>query len=692
MHINTSIKISIFFTFLLISFLSTMAQPYPIGVRSATFVDASRSNRNIAVEVRYPAVSTGSNTAFAAGQFPVVVFGHGFSMGIAAYTNIWQFLVPQGYIVVMVNTETGLSPSHDNFGKDLAFCANKMQQENTTSGSPYFGKVLNRTAIMGHSMGGGCTLLAAAGNANITTIVGLAAAETNPSAAAAAATVMVPSLILAGENDCVTPQADHQIPIYNALTTCKYYVEINDGIHCDFTNGVGNAPWDPAFNCYFGGSTCGNGNGFSTNQSTQQARMEAVVLPWLNFWLKDNCGAWTTFTDALPNTNSYSSYQSSCTNPLPTAAITPTGTTICQGQNVVLSASGGISYVWSPAGSLSSSSTSAPTASPTTTTTYTVTVTDARGCTDTEQTMVNVSVPTVSAGIDQTICSGGAAMLSAMPAAFVSYSWSTGGTNQTISVTPTNTTAYTVTVTDAAGCSATDNVTVSITPCTYSLQGRVWLQGPYLSATGRMDTTLRNKEILPLIQPYTITPWNYNGTESVGSITTVPLNVCDWILVEARRGSDTTLVERHAAWVLSDGQLVGVGGSNNINFTNLNDNNNYFIALRHRNHLDILSQNAYTFTAGTPVIIDFTNPANVENGSTQLINTNGVWAMVAGDNDGNGRITVADFDVYTNNTNTTSISYYPNRSDVDLNRVVSYRDYNFYRANLGRAALLLLRY
>lgn len=675
--------------FLFTNLYSTVsAQPYAIGLRTATFVDAARSNRNIAVEVRYPATSTGTNTAFASGQFPVIVFGHGFSMGIAAYTNIWQFLVPQGYVVVMVNTETGLSPNHDNFGKDLAFCVNQMQLETANNSSPYFGKLTDRTAIMGHSMGGGCTVLAAANNNSITTIVGLAAAETNPSAAAAAATVSVPALIVAGQNDCVTPQSDHQIPIYNALPVCKYYAEIKDGIHCDFTNGNGAFPGNPAFNCYFGGVTCGNGNGSNANQATQQARMEAIVLPWLNFWLKDNCTAWTTFTDALPNTANYSSYQSSCTDPLPTAVITYVPTNVCSGQTVNLLAAGGGSYLWN-----NGVSTQGITATPTGTTVYSVTVTDARGCTDTQQSVVTVaSLPLADAGSDQTICSGENAVLNAAAGASA-YTWSTGQTGQSINVTPTTTTTYGVTVSNSSGCTASDNAAVNvITNCTYLLQGHVWLQGPYLSAAARMDTTLRNKELLPLAQPYSGAPWYYTGTESVGSIMDIPANVCDWILVEARKNSDTSLVERHAVWVLSDGRLMDIDGSNGLVFDNLNSNSTYFISIRHRNHLDILSNDALSFGAGIPTYIDFANPANVENGSSQLINTNGIWAMLGGDNDGNGNITPSDFGIYANDAGSNSISHYSNRADVDLNRVVSYRDYNFYRANIGRTSIPLLRY
>lgn len=60
-------------------FLQLNAQ-YQIGHTTITYIDASRSNRSIATEIYYPALTAGNNTTAAAGQFPVIVFGHGFVM------------------------------------------------------------------------------------------------------------------------------------------------------------------------------------------------------------------------------------------------------------------------------------------------------------------------------------------------------------------------------------------------------------------------------------------------------------------------------------------------------------------------------------------------------------------------------------------------------------------------------------
>lgn len=88
-------------------------------------------------------------------------------------------------------------------------------------------------------------------------------------------------------------------------------------------------------------------------------------------------------------------------------------------------------------------------------------------CTDVDTVTVTVnSLPTavgdVNAGANQTICYGATAPLQASGGA--TYSWSNGVATAANSVSPTSNTTYTVTVTSAAGCSASDNVNVTVRP------------------------------------------------------------------------------------------------------------------------------------------------------------------------------------------------------------------------------------
>ncbi len=263
------------------------AQPYPVGTRTVTYQDPARNNRNIQTYLYYPATAAGANQPVAGGQFPVVVIGHGFTMNYAPYAFWGNALAESGYIVAIPNTETGFSPSHSALAADMAFLVAKLYAENTNNASPFYQHVQYNSCIMGHSMGGGCTYLAAQNNADVSATITFAAAETNPSATAAAANVNCPSLVFSGSADCVTPPAQHQVPMYNALPDCKAYVSLVGGGHCNF------ATYN--FNCSFGEFTC-NPGGPPMPADTQRAITLYLVRPWLDRFLKSDYASGPLFT------------------------------------------------------------------------------------------------------------------------------------------------------------------------------------------------------------------------------------------------------------------------------------------------------------------------------------------------------------------------------------------------------------
>ena len=266
---------------LLATISSTAFAQFQIGSRTITLNDPSR-NRNIGCEVYYPATSSGNNATVANGEFPVIVVGHGFSMGVGAYENWWTEFVPEGYIFILPTTEVGPIPfpSHPNFGLDLAFAASEAQSWNTDQGSAFFGKVASKTALMGHSMGGGCSFLAAENNPMIDCILGLAPAETNTSAIDAAANVTAPTLVLWGTEDEVTPEADHALAIYNnTAASCKNYVRIDEGAHCFFA--------DYNFFCATGEMNIG-----TLSREEQHQVSFSLARPFFEYFLKDDCSAY----------------------------------------------------------------------------------------------------------------------------------------------------------------------------------------------------------------------------------------------------------------------------------------------------------------------------------------------------------------------------------------------------------------
>jgi dienelactone hydrolase len=263
-----------------------LADVYPVGHITHTFTDLTRSNRAIETEIYYPAALSGDDQPVYAPngneQYPVVVFGHGFVMTVDAYDYVQQALAANGFIAAFPKTETGITPSHTDFAKDLAFVGLAVVALNEDLTSILHQRVLNNTAVMGHSMGGGAALLSFQYNPTIKTVFTLAAAETNPSAVSAATGISVPTVYLVGSQDCITPLADHQLPMYNATSPCKYLVNLTSGTHCQFSSGN--------LACSTGETFSGCANA-SITDTTQQRIVLDWLLPWLDIHLKNNAAA-----------------------------------------------------------------------------------------------------------------------------------------------------------------------------------------------------------------------------------------------------------------------------------------------------------------------------------------------------------------------------------------------------------------
>lgn len=145
--------------------------------------------------------------------------------------------------------------------------------------------------------------------------------------------------------------------------------------------------------------------------------------------------------------------------------------TICVGSSVRLFAQGANSYQWWPSSGLSNPTSATPVASPQSTTTYRVIGSDAFGCfKDTGYTTIRVyPIPKVDAGKDITIKNGGQPVV-LTPVLSPDVSWvqwlaSPGiiaSNPPSITVKPKETTQYTVEVRNAAGCRATDGLTVYV--------------------------------------------------------------------------------------------------------------------------------------------------------------------------------------------------------------------------------------
>ena len=251
--------------------------------------------------------------------------------------------------------------------------------------------------------------------------------------------------------------------------------------------------------------------------------------------------------------------------PIPVADAGP-NVDICDGDCTNLTASGagaGGTYVWNDGSSNVSIN-----VCPIVTTTYSVTVTDIYGCTDSDVVIVSVNpVPVADAGPDATVCDGDCATL--MASGGVSYLWSNNFAGPVIVVCPSVTTIYTVTVTDANGCSDVDNVTVTVNQLPPANAGAnvdicfgdcatLTATGgtAYIWSTGANTATIN-------VCPAVTTTYFVTVTDANGCINTDDVTVTVNPLPLANAGPNASICNGDCVTLTAFG--AGVGGSYNWN-------------------------------------------------------------------------------------------------------------------------------
>ena len=153
-------------------------------------------------------------------------------------------------------------------------------------------------------------------------------------------------------------------------------------------------------------------------------------------------------------------------NPVPTVNA-GSDKSICNGQSVQLSSSGGPSYMWSPSTGLNSTSISNPVSMAGVTTNYILTVTNGFGCSNTDDVTITVNPrPVVNAGADVPICTGNSTTLNGFGTGTI-FKWTPSAGLSSTSITnpsasPSSTTTYNLLVTNSFGCSASNDVVVIV--------------------------------------------------------------------------------------------------------------------------------------------------------------------------------------------------------------------------------------
>ncbi|MEI6899004.1 MAG: cohesin domain-containing protein [Bacteroidota bacterium] len=210
------------------------------------------------------------------------------------------------------------------------------------------------------------------------------------------------------------------------------------------------------------------------------------------------------------------------------------------------------------------------------------------------------------------------------------------------------------------------------------LNTKVFLEGPY-SGGGNMSATLNTGNLIPLTQPFNTSPWNYTGTENVVSI---PADVTDWILVELRTGTaSSTSFFKCAGFLKKNGQIVGLDGTSALVLSSVVPGS-YYIVIRHRNHLAIMSAAGVSLSTSSALYDFSTDQAKAYGTNPMVALTGGGYGMFTGDANSDGHVFTNDFTLWRQLLGTSGV--YTN-SDFNMDGNVFTNDFTKFRANLGNS-------
>jgi len=188
---------------------------------------------------------------------------------------------------------------------------------------------------------------------------------------------------------------------------------------------------------------------------------------------------------------------------------------ICAGSSVNLTATGSSQYTWS-----TGEITSSITVTPSVTTTYSVVGTTTNSCVNTKSITVSVLpflTPVVLSPSSFSICIGGSSTLNAT--GYSSYVWSNGATTNSIVVSPTVTTTYSVVATNTDNCVASNTVSLVVNPSpTVSVNSGSVCLGNYFVMNPSGAATYTFSSMTPSVTPSVNTTYTVIGKSAQGCL------------------------------------------------------------------------------------------------------------------------------------------------------------------------------
>jgi hypothetical protein len=200
------------------------------------------------------------------------------------------------------------------------------------------------------------------------------------------------------------------------------------------------------------------------------------------------------------------------------------------------------------------------------------------------------------------------------------------------------------------------------------VQIKLLLAGYYDTQGDSLHTLIPTKGYFPLTSPY---------PEDEKTLFSIPDSISDWILLQFYEQVNGPVIKSYSFCLRNDGHVVSDDGNSSILALNELPAGSYYVRIKHRNHLDIMSAQAVDLTTQNAAFLDFTT-TDIHyyglNGCTEL--DNGKWAMCAGDINRDGYIDSRDHTCWFHADHNGCQGYCP--EDINGDGNVNSNDYHFW--------------
>ena len=224
------------------------------------------------------------------------------------------------------------------------------------------------------------------------------------------------------------------------------------------------------------------------------------------------------------------------------------------------------------------------------------------------------------------------------------------------------------------------------------LNAKVMLEGPY--RYGSMAADLKNFDLIPTTPP-DVYPYNLDPNRTSLAVAEIPDSVVDYVVLEFRKTLTDISPKYRTCFLKRDGSVVDLDGISPVILARGGiDSGEYYIAVRHRNHLAVVTEDKidlYPRTNG--ITVDFTDESILmgPKGTNEILRPIGIksdgsalFGMIAGDVNGDGVIDKTDQILSWEYRDLESYTGF----DSNLSGIVNTRDLNFSWDNRNKKTFL----